>query len=71
MASLLYKQTLAQLCVKIGGDIIMIHDQCPAGTRTRPATQYFFYTQPDLIQVLPNILGNPRHDWILGNPKKC
>ena len=26
MASLLYKQTLAQLCVKIGGDIIMIHD---------------------------------------------
>ena len=42
----------------------IINSQCPAGTRTQPATQYFFRYPTRFIFRNHRVAGNPKH-WVL------
>ena len=53
-------------------------DQCPLGTRTRPATRHFFYTRPDSVSENPEatrilkypVLSNiPGKSEVWGTPR--
>ena len=53
-------------------------NQCPAGTRTRPATRHFFYTRPDSVSENPEatrilkypVLSNiPGKSEVWGTPR--